>query len=1769
MRFFTHFLSLFTLLCLLQNSQPVGAQTLGILGNGTSTNVSSSEPAPFQDYLKNSRKQYLFSAAELSSIGMATGSTLTKIGWEITTLNGAGLMEGYTINYKWTTLNSLTATFQTGTTNVYGPTNFTPSAVGNVDFTLTSATTAWNGTDNLLIEICEGSIAGGYTFNCSTPYTSVIGSSVFFISDLTAACSNTTGITSSSRPNTRVNFTGGVSCFSPVALVASNITTSSADLSWTAPVPAPGLGYTYFYNTSGTPPGVSGTFVSGTSVSLSSLTSNTTYYFWIRSVCAVGDTSIWKALPSFKTICAPVSVPFTEGFESGSIDQTDLTGCWSQQSITGTQKWTANNTQTSYNRLPRTGSWNAYLFYGNEDWLFYPVALTGSTAYTFEVYARQDGNNTTNANITLAYGVSPSAVAMTNNIAPATGLTNGSYQSIKGNFTPASGGTYYVGIKGFINSSPWYISVDDISLILAPSCLPPTSLVISNITTSSATISWTAPTAPPAGGYDYYYSTSNTPPTGMTIPSGSTGAGVTTANLAGLSAYTSYYFWVRSKCGSMDLSSWAGPAQFHTGYCLPSSSTNSTYINNFSTTGGTTNISNLASGYTVGGYQDNFASPPVTQIPGSTFNFTAAIVGGTVGAAIWIDWNNNLVFDSGERVFNTSGYGSGPFTGSITVPMGTVPGNYRMRMLIDFNNSNPSDPCASNSRLEAEDYKVTVVSQPTDAMYFVELTSPANATIYVGSSVDVFSKGIEPGVTDMPGLGAGIVVWIGTSSTNTDPYTWTTWNSATFDSDYGTYDLFKAAIGSTLVPGTYYYASRWQLNGGPYRYGGYNAGGGGFWDGITNVSGVLTVNPPANDDCTGAIAFPAIPTDGTCVTLSNQSTAGATNSNVTPTGSCSSNSGTPNDDIWFSFVAPSTSLILSYTYVSGETDIYTQVFSSGCGPTMTSILCTDTDSGGTITGLTIGNTYYIRMYTYYTSGPTTQNICLKTPPPMMYLSSTTTQASTSNVTAGNINQQILQVAVVVSGSLNPLSVTQLNLNTVGSTNPPTDISAAKIFYTGTSSTFNTTTQFGSTVSNPNGNYSVTGSQALIGGTSNTTNYFWIAYDLPCNATVSNVIDGECTGVLIGTLQTPTVTAPAGSRTIIAATNTATTNQPSTATVTAGKINNQVLRLQLTSCANSLVTSIVFSTIGSTSPLTDITTARVFYTTTATFDNSIQFGSDVGAPNGVFTVTGSQILASGNGYFWLVYDVPLTATDGNLLDAAATSSIINGSTVTPGTTNPNGSRKILTPPVNDEASGALVIAVASGCTTGDLYKSTKNVIEPANCFTTSNYTVWYKFAAPASGAVKITTDLGATGGLTDSRLALFASTIPSDYSTFNIIGCDDDNGTTTSLRSTIYATGLTPGTDYFIQVDQYNPSAPSNSNGIFCLQVEELSSSMISTNATCATAVQTPSSVGAAINYKGWSSFVDDAGKLVMLVRNPTGIDQSTYSNVKSYVNTNSVRQDGASKYYLDRNFAITNSNSSGIYDLQLFFLTSERAALGSVDPSAATLANLNVTRDPGVNCKNAPTGTDNTLLVQSSSGTVGGVDWVQVSTSGFSGFFINTGFTPLPVNLLSFDAKSLNNKTVQLTWNVASEVDVKEYVVERSNDNRNWSAIGSVKASQKSTYGFNDNSPVNGVNYYRLAVKDVNASVAYSDIRTVNFSGKGNMALYPNPANNTLYVSGTDDKNVVVSIYNEVGQIVNTLSSNGETIRTGGIDVSQLLPGAYSIQVKGESGLTTMRFVKQ
>ncbi len=147
---------------------------------------------------------------------------------------------------------------------------------------------------------------------------------------------------------------------------------------------------------------------------------------------------------------------------------------------------------------------------------------------------------------------------------------------------------------------------------------------------------------------------------------------------------------------------------------------------------------------------------------------------------------------------------------------------------------------------------------------------------------------------------------------------------------------------------------------------------------------------------------------------------------------------------------------------------------------------------------------------------------------MAYSSSAVIQATTAPVLRNTTNNPVIVVAVTMSGSISPLTLTQLNLNTTGTTNPLGDIENAKVFFTGNSASFSTATPFGSVVPSPNGSFNVSGTQELLGN----VNYFWITYDVKAGANLGNTIDGECTQLTIaGTDYIPSPTAPAGSRII--------------------------------------------------------------------------------------------------------------------------------------------------------------------------------------------------------------------------------------------------------------------------------------------------------------------------------------------------------------------------------------------------------------------------------------------------------------------------------------------------------------------------------------------------------------------------------------------------------------------------------------------------------------
>lgn len=138
--------------------------------------------------------------------------------------------------------------------------------------------------------------------------------------------------------------------------------------------------------------------------------------------------------------------------------------------------------------------------------------------------------------------------------------------------------------------------------------------------------------------------------------------------------------------------------------------------------------------------------------------------------------------------------------------------------------------------------------------------------------------------------------------------------------------------------------------------------------------------PPANDECSGAYPVTVNP-DELCSSTTAGTVIGATASPQSTT-DCF---GTENDDVWFSFVATSTTHSIDLLNITGSTtDMYHSVWEGTC-PTLTLVAgtCSDPNSQ-TIGTLTIGNTYYIRVNTWSsTAGATSAfDVCVGTPPPI-------------------------------------------------------------------------------------------------------------------------------------------------------------------------------------------------------------------------------------------------------------------------------------------------------------------------------------------------------------------------------------------------------------------------------------------------------------------------------------------------------------------------------------------------------------------------------------------------------------------------------------------------------------------------------------------------------------------------------------------------------------------------------------------------------------------
>lgn len=233
-------------------------------------------------------------------------------------------------------------------------------------------------------------------------------------------------------------------CVTPDNISASNITSSTATVSWSQGIG--GTTYEMYKSTSSIPPTVSTTptltGITGTSTNITALSPVTTYYIWMRTNCGNGNVSDWSPV-SFTTSCTAYNAPYTQDFDSATIP--DLPMCTSSQTInTSGSPWAV----TDGTGILGFSSNIAYIItFGNDtDAWFYTggVNLQAGTTYNLAFdYANYD----TPQSMKVAYGTSPLNTAMTNVINDYATINLGTSTPATFTVTPTASGVYYFGFE--------------------------------------------------------------------------------------------------------------------------------------------------------------------------------------------------------------------------------------------------------------------------------------------------------------------------------------------------------------------------------------------------------------------------------------------------------------------------------------------------------------------------------------------------------------------------------------------------------------------------------------------------------------------------------------------------------------------------------------------------------------------------------------------------------------------------------------------------------------------------------------------------------------------------------------------------------------------------------------------------------------------------------------------------------------------------------------------------------------------------------------------------------------------------------------------------------------------------------------------------------------------------------------------------------------------------------------------------------------------------
>lgn len=503
----------------------------------------------------------------------------------------------------------------------------------------------------------------------------------------------------------------------PANLSASNVTTTTVDLSWNAS--SDNVGVTAYDVYQGNT--VIAT-VSGTSRQVTGLSSSTAYSFRVRAKDAAGNVSGFSNTVNVTTATPPdTQAPSNPtNLSASNVAETTLTLNWTASSD--------NVGVTAYDVFQ--GSTNLGEATGTSANI---TGLTANTAYSFRVRAKDAAGNVSGfsntVNVTTAGGgggngcangvssfpyaesFESSFGAWTNNTNDDIQWTRDSAGTPSSNTGPSTGsaGSFYV----FVEASGNGTGYPDKQAILTSPCFD-----LSGETAATFNFDYHMYGAADMGNLIVEASDDNGASwTSLFAETGNKGNVWNSASLD-LTAYAGGSVQVRFNrttgstwqadiaLDNISLTAGAGNQGPPTGYCASSSNnTNDEFISRVQI-----GSINNASGASAGGYGD-FTSQSTTLGANNTITITPTWTGTVYseGYAVWVDFNRDGDFgDAGELVFSRAATTATSVSGSFGVPAGASTGATRMRVSMMYNGIPTA--CQNFTYGEVEDYVVVIAN---------------------------------------------------------------------------------------------------------------------------------------------------------------------------------------------------------------------------------------------------------------------------------------------------------------------------------------------------------------------------------------------------------------------------------------------------------------------------------------------------------------------------------------------------------------------------------------------------------------------------------------------------------------------------------------------------------------------------------------------------------------------------------------------------------------------------------------------------------------------------------------------------------------------------------------------------------------------------------------------------------------------------------------------------------------------------------------------------